>query len=101
MIELNDYLRQTNKLKGSIMNAYKIICEAINCPDGVNQGLSYEKNVTDKDVDPEQLAMGIDVEKEHTNNPELAKKIALDHLAEIPDYYTRLKQMEDEAEGDE
>ncbi|MFA5625850.1 MAG: DUF5661 family protein, partial [Bradymonadales bacterium] len=41
-----------------------------------------------------QLVLGIKVEKEHTTNPKLAREIALDHLLEIPDYYTRLAQME-------
>jgi len=35
--------------------------------------------------------MGIRVEMEHTDDPEKAKKIALDHLAENPFYYTQLK----------
>ncbi len=50
-----------------------------------------------KDVDPNELEMGLIVEMEHTDDKKLAMKIALDHLAEIPDYYTRLKQMEDDA----
>lgn len=41
-----------------------------------------------------QLKMGVDVETEHTNNKKKAEKIALDHLEEIPDYYTKLKKME-------
>ena len=45
-------------------------------------------------VDAEQLTMGIKVEMEHTDKPEEAKKIALDHLAEDPKYYTKLKKME-------
>jgi len=45
-------------------------------------------------VDAEQLTMGIKVEMEHTDKPEEAKKIALDHLAEDPQYYTKLKKME-------
>ena len=44
-----------------------------------------------------QLSMGRDVEKEHTDDPEVAERIAMDHLFEIPDYYTRLKKMEKEA----
>lgn len=44
-----------------------------------------------------QISKGIKVEKEHTNNPELAKQIAMDHLEEFPDYYTRLDKMEEEA----
>lgn len=57
-------------------------------------GIAERKGVTEKDVDPKELAAGIVVEAEHTNDPELAKRIALDHLSEIPDYYTRLKIME-------
>ncbi len=49
------------------------------------------------EINPEQLKMGIKVEMEHTDNPEIAKKIAIDHLKELPDYYTRLVKME--AEG--
>lgn len=45
-------------------------------------------------VDPDQLNKGIEVESEHTGDPVTAKKIALDHLVEFPDYYTRLAQME-------
>lgn len=47
--------------------------------------------------DPEQVAMGVKVEMEHTDNPLLAVEIALDHLTEIPDYYTRLDKMEKKA----
>jgi len=48
-------------------------------------------------VDPKQLEMGIKVEMEHTTDKKIAEKIALDHLREIPDYYTRLLKMEREA----
>jgi len=41
-----------------------------------------------------QLDIGEPIEHEHTKNHELAKEIALQHLDEIPDYYTRLKKME-------
>ncbi len=44
-----------------------------------------------------QLKMGIKVEREHTKDNELATDIALQHLDEIPDYYTRLKKMETDA----
>ena len=44
-----------------------------------------------------QLKMGIPIEHEHTKNKELATDIALQHLDEIPDYYTRLKKMETDA----
>jgi hypothetical protein len=52
--------------------------------------------------------MGMDVELEHGlrdphtdvthNDPLLTGKIALAHLNEYPDYYTRLEKMEEEAE---
>ena len=40
--------------------------------------------------DPEELKKGIEVEKEHTDDPKVAMKIALDHLDEDPKYYTKL-----------
>jgi hypothetical protein len=59
--------------------------------------------------DIEQYRMGLDIELEHgkidphTNvtgdDPILTGKIALAHLNEIADYYTRLAEMEEEAEG--
>ena len=50
-----------------------------------------------KDIEV-QVEMGKEVEKEHTNDPDIAERIAMDHLYKIPDYYTRLKKMEEEAE---
>jgi hypothetical protein len=57
--------------------------------------------------DVEQFRKGMDVELEHglhdllTNvtgdEPTITGKIALAHLKEFPDYYTRLARMEDEA----
>lgn len=41
-------------------------------------------------VDPTQLKVGIKVEMEHTNDIKVATKIALQHLAEDPQYYTKL-----------
>jgi hypothetical protein len=58
--------------------------------------------------DAEQFRQGLDVELEHgqrdpdTNvtddDPMLTAKIALAHLREMPDYYTRLARMEAEGE---
>jgi hypothetical protein len=57
--------------------------------------------------DVEQFRRGMDVELEHglhdllTNvtgdDPLVTGKIALAHLREFPDYYTRLEQMEEQA----
>jgi hypothetical protein len=43
-----------------------------------------------------QLELGTKVEMEHTDDPREAVEIALDHLMELPDYYSRLKHMEKE-----
>jgi hypothetical protein len=44
-----------------------------------------------------QLDIGEPIEHEHTKDHDLAMDIALQHLDEIPDYYTRLKKMEADA----
>jgi hypothetical protein len=59
--------------------------------------------------DAEQFRMGLNVELEHGrrdpetdvthDDPMVIGKIALAHLTEFPDYYTRLAKMEAEAEG--
>lgn len=41
-----------------------------------------------------QLTKGIKIELEHTSDKSVAKEIALDHLAEFPDYYDRLEKAE-------
>ena len=58
--------------------------------------IAKKHDLTVKDITKE-LNMGIKVEMEHVDDDKLAKEIAMDHLVEIPDYYTRLKTMEDEA----
>ncbi len=60
--------------------------------------------------DVDQFRIGMNVELEHglhdadTNvsddNPHVTAKIALAHLNEFPDYYTRLEKMEEEARRD-
>lgn len=60
------------------------------------------------EFDVEQFRMGLDVELEHGavdpatdvthDDPIMTGKIALAHLNEFPDYYTRLAKMEAEAD---
>lgn len=45
-----------------------------------------------------QIKMGLKVEMEHTNDPRKALEIAMDHMVESPDYYTKLKEMEESFE---
>jgi hypothetical protein len=70
---------------------------------GEKLGIDWSK------YDVEQFRSGMDVELEHgkrdtltnvTNDDALTTaKIALAHLNEFPDYYTRLEKMEQEAEA--
>lgn len=41
-----------------------------------------------------QLRKGIKVEMEHTDDPKIAKEIAMDHISEDPTYYDKLSQIE-------
>lgn len=69
---------------------------------GEQLGIKWDK------FDVEQFRMGMDVELEHglrdqatnvtNDNPLTTGKVALAHLEEFPDYYTRLEKMEKEAE---
>lgn len=68
---------------------------------GESLGIDWSK------FDVEQYRMGLDVELEHglvdphtnvtNDDPIMTGKIALAHLNEFPDYYTRLEEMEEEA----
>ena len=68
---------------------------------GDSLGIDWNK------FDIDQFCMGLEVELEHgtihseTNvsddDPLITGKIALAHLREFPDYYTRLQKMEKEA----
>lgn len=77
---------------------YKMLCTFISFGKANGEGL------TAKDVDPKELKMGIEVEYEHVDKDspygkKMAERIALDHLAEFGDYYTRLAKMEKEGEA--
>jgi hypothetical protein len=45
------------------------------------------------EFDPVQLRRGTEVELEHTTDPRLAQRIAMDHLVEDPLYYVKLARM--------
>ncbi|MBY0111646.1 MAG: hypothetical protein K2Y21_02405 [Phycisphaerales bacterium] len=59
-------------------------------------------------VNPEEFRLGLEVELEHgsrdpqtnvtNDDPVMTGKIAWAHLKEFPDYYTRLRRLESEAE---
>lgn len=63
--------------------------------------VSDRLGVSASDVDPDELLIGTEHELEHTDDPEEAERIALDHLAEEPHYYSRLAAcgIDGESEG--
>jgi len=54
-----------------------------------------------EDFDQEQLEIGKNIEFEHTNDPDIATEIAMDHLEEFDNYYVELEKMEDKLEEEE
>jgi hypothetical protein len=70
---------------------------------GEQLGISWDE------FDPEQFRPGLGIELEHGtvnpttdvthDDPLMTGKIALAHLTEFPDYYTRLAKMENEAKS--
>ena len=66
----------------------------------LHNGKAFESGLTEDNIDSDELELGIEIEMEHTTNEMIAKRIAMDHLSEFPDYYSRLLDMEDEAKKD-
>ena len=99
--ELIAYLKSTKDPKDSDVHAiaekfqvspseveqliYRILAEFL------SGGLSKGKILP---VEGDELSMGIKTEMEHTKDKDVAEKIARDHLAEDPKYYSKLKEME-------
>ena len=61
-----------------------MINNLIKLPGGVGDQTSTNQ------IDPIQLSTGIQIEMEHTNDLDIAKEIAMDHLTEDPKYYSKL-----------
>jgi len=80
----------TEEKKFSLADAKKL---------GDSMSVDWEK------IDLKQFKMGLDVESEHDDDSELdvvdskkdLAKIVLAHLKEKPDYYTKLKSVEEDA----
>jgi hypothetical protein len=101
-----ELLYMFNKLRGELdLNPVGIL----NDDDQIKGGLSDKLSLMDivnkhyfgsvnkeniKDI-LDQLKMGIDVEMEHTDDAEIAFEIAMDHLSEMPDYYSKLSTIEE------
>ncbi len=96
MLSVKEILRYVQDPKPISEKKQFSLAEATQVGDAL--GIRWDK------FDTEQFAMGLNVELEHGrrdpktdvthDEPMLTGKIALAHLNEIPDYYTRLAGME-------
>lgn len=83
-VKPTETLTETNKIKGGKADNMTV------------KDIADKFDIAESKVEHE-LRMGKKVEHEHTNDTSKATEIAMDHLSEIPDYYTRLAKMEKEA----
>lgn len=86
--------------KGIALAARKL-AEAITMKGSIDQDAvkSHLEKISKKhgcsvDYLEKQLLKGKKVEQEHTDDMDVATKVALDHLAEKPDYYEKLEKVE-------
>ena len=88
--EFDAMLKQLeDEMAGEIAVKSDVLDEPLEEDEQLNEGKG--KELHPNAIHPGELRMGIRVEMEHTDNIDKAKKIALDHLAENPFYYTALK----------
>lgn len=67
--------------------------EQLDKPELTVNELAKKHNISVEEI-KKQLAKGIKVELEHTSHKDVAREIALDHLAEDPKYYDKLAKVD-------
>ena len=87
--------KSVDSLFKSSNSKYKIKIESEEVAGGEAEGMSpkdlAKKHKVDiKDIEKE-IEVGTKIEMEHTDSKKMAKEIAMDHIAEFPDYYTNKK----------
>lgn len=92
-------IKKAGEKIGSLLDSSKPEFRALR--GGKSDGMTIddiaEKHGISVDEVKAQLAKGIKIEYEHTHLRQVAQRISMDHLSEIPDYYDRLIAMEREA----
>jgi hypothetical protein len=88
--------RKFEEYRTAIKDAYKV--DIKNFKDRIPGGFADGKPIVSYDL--KQLLDGIKSERDHTKDNMLALELAMDHLENIPDYYTRLARMEWECMSD-
>lgn len=99
--KLDDAIKAEDSICGTLVRAYYSIDESPyediitydedNLSGGIGDEIDFES------LDQEQLDKGAKVEMEHTDDINLAREIAKDHLTEDKDYYKKLEVMETKA----
>lgn len=57
-----------------------------------SEGNYVKSGLTMLQINRSEFELGRKIEREHTDDQQIADKIASDHLAEDPHYYTKLKK---------
>lgn len=103
-VEASSQGEQMSTIANKLVDMRRRLRFARNRPDVLPGG--YGDELDYDDVDLEELIRGIEVEMEHIGDSTefeedeealIATDIAMDHLAELDDYYTRLDKMESKA----
>ena len=89
MKKLNEFDKWTdtdhNDWDVSYKEFYEHLTEEVNTLTGGIGDITAPSNVNTK-----ELSIGVQVEMEHTNDEKIATEIAMDHLTEDPEYYSKL-----------
>lgn len=88
MLEKEAYTKG-NMIMRDFENSKKLMKE---WKDKINGGKADES--VPQEFNQSELSVGIKIEAEHSSDERMAKEIAMDHLKEIPDYYSKLVDME-------
>jgi hypothetical protein len=93
----DDVKKNSKKLNNKGMSGYEEIDED-NIPGGLAKGMTLNDIAKHHNISPQTLKnefiKGYAIEREHTTDINIAKEIALDHLYEDPNYYSKLSKIE-------
>jgi hypothetical protein len=98
----DDVKKVSKKLNNKGMSGYEEIDEIAvqinNIPGGLAKGMTLNDIAKHHNISPQTLKnefiKGYAIEREHTTDVDIAKEIALDHLYEDPNYYSKLSKIE-------
>lgn len=81
-------MSQANFMRNLRMTLPQYVTNVTSFNDSVR--ILKNKGILTENYTPKELAIGVEVELEHTKDTETAAKIAMDHLRENPKYYSEL-----------